>query len=106
MSLRDNPTTMTTDVEVEHILEYIQRAVIGENMWHARIVDGISSLLGTWSPVCRHSRACRTPKSPVRLQPTLARRDPAGVETVRDVGTGAEVHLVGRLPAEGGVRKV
>lgn len=40
-SIRDNPTTMNTDVEVEHELEYLARAVVGESFWTAKVADGV-----------------------------------------------------------------
>lgn len=45
-SIRDNPTTMNTDVEVEHELEYLARAVVGENFWTAKLADGITLYAG------------------------------------------------------------
>ena len=40
--IRDNPQTMTTDVEVTHVLDYIRDAVLGENPWKATIEEGIT----------------------------------------------------------------
>lgn len=38
--LRDNPD-MTTDVDVEHISDVVERAVLGAELWTATIADGI-----------------------------------------------------------------
>lgn len=47
--VRDNPATMTTDVECQHVLEYIRDAVLGDNPWKATIEDGITVPVGmTW----------------------------------------------------------
>ncbi len=52
--IRDNPATMTTDVEVKHVLEYIRDAVLGENPWKAKIVDGITiPWVGISLPLCQ-----------------------------------------------------
>lgn len=46
VEVRDNAATLTTDVEVEHVLEYIKRAVLGDTQWTGTIVDGIGLGVG------------------------------------------------------------
>lgn len=46
IEVKDNPETMTTDVECQHVLEYMRDAVLGENPWRAEIDDGIYMAVG------------------------------------------------------------
>lgn len=41
VEIRDDPSTMCTVVEVEHVLDYIKRAVLGRDMFTAKIADGV-----------------------------------------------------------------
>lgn len=46
VEVRDNPTTMSTDVEVQHVSEYVRDAVIGEQPWTANLADGVTLAVG------------------------------------------------------------
>lgn len=43
---RDNPQTMTTDVECEHVLDVVKNAVLGQDMWSAKMKEGINLVPG------------------------------------------------------------
>lgn len=45
-SIRDNPTTMMTDVECEHLLEWLPRAVVGDKFWSGQLADGVTIVAG------------------------------------------------------------
>lgn len=41
VEIADDPSTMTTVVHCEHVLDYIKRGVIGRDMWSATVKEGL-----------------------------------------------------------------